>query len=253
MGTHISKVRSADLDQLTDDEFTWIEHQGNQKSNALYESAIPQRMRRPCVDSPDCIRRRWLREKYDNQMFSAGQEHRGLHQHESTSGWLLKRGSLMKTWKRCKPASPLKHARPPTSQPTAPSRRACRRFFVVQDGTSLSYYSDDSCTDKVLRGSFSLRAASLQCDPDDPLTLRLIGIEDRNGDLVAKAETAEQADEWAWSLFQCTYGASLPAPPDACEPNSPTPTNTCEASSPAATEESAAAALVATDSDELAT
>lgn len=101
MGVHISKVRSTTLDQFTDDEFTWIEHQGNLKSNTLYESAIPQRMRRPCMDSPDCIRRRWLREKYEHQMFTAGQEHKVPHPHETLSGWLSKRGSFMKTWKRC--------------------------------------------------------------------------------------------------------------------------------------------------------
>ena len=46
MGTHISKVRSPELDEFTDDEFTWIEHQGNRKSNGLYEGNIPQRVRR---------------------------------------------------------------------------------------------------------------------------------------------------------------------------------------------------------------
>lgn len=100
MGTHISKVRSPDLDQFTDDEFTWIEHQGNLKSNTLYESAIPRNMRRPCYDSPDCIRRRWLREKYDNQLFTAGSEHNCAPPHESAGGFLLKRGFYLKIWKR---------------------------------------------------------------------------------------------------------------------------------------------------------
>ena len=129
MGTHISKVRSPELDEFSDDEFTWIEHQGNMKSNLLYESAIPQRMRRPAPDSPDCIRRRWLREKYDLQMFSAGSEHKGAHPHESAEGWLMKRGHIMKTWKRCAPPTPhsigpLEHGRPEPAH-GSPTALAC--------------------------------------------------------------------------------------------------------------------------------
>ncbi|KAL1528397.1 hypothetical protein AB1Y20_009746 [Prymnesium parvum] len=183
MGTHISKVRSPDLDQFTDDEFTWIEHQGNAKSNALYESAIPRRMRRPAPESPDCIRRRWLREKYDNQLFTAGSEHTEGHPHETACGWLQKRGSFMKTWKR--------------------------RFFRVQNGAVLAYFSSETCDEKTRRGTYALKAATLELDQNDPLILKLVGKETKGNLLVARAETSEQAEEWAWCFFQCTYAASL--------------------------------------------
>ena len=59
LGTHISKVRSTQLDEFSSDEFEWVSSLGNAKSNGLWEAALPLGMRRPARDSPDCIRRIW--------------------------------------------------------------------------------------------------------------------------------------------------------------------------------------------------
>ena len=60
-------------------------------------------MRRPAADSPACVRRRWLVEKYDEQRFLLGTEALGgadRAPHERTRGWLSKQGSFVPTWRR---------------------------------------------------------------------------------------------------------------------------------------------------------
>ena len=62
------------MDVFTDAEFTWLASLGNRKSNTIWEAALPPSMRQPAADSPACVRRRWLVEKYDEQRFLLGTE-----------------------------------------------------------------------------------------------------------------------------------------------------------------------------------
>jgi stromal membrane-associated protein len=147
LGTHISKVRSTQHDTFSQSEFEWIESLGNEKSAALYEAALPERMRRPATDSPEVIRRTWLRHKYDELRFTAGQDFRDAPSHESFSGWLLKQGSIVPTWKR--------------------------RHFCIRAGALLCYFSDESESEASFKGALPLAGCRVLSDPDEPCSLRL--------------------------------------------------------------------------------
>ena len=137
LGTHISKVRSTELDNFTHAEFEWIEALSNAKSALLYEAALPPTMRRPSVSAPDVIRRWWLRQKYDELLFTAGQNRTAAGEHERLRGWLLKQGSVLPTFRR--------------------------RFFVIVGGAQLCCYNDSDLSS--FRSAFALAGAELHVDP----------------------------------------------------------------------------------------
>ena len=85
------------------------------------------------------------------------------------------------------------------------------RFFRVYNGATLVYFRDESCSERARRGEYPLAHARLELDPEDPLMLKLCATNRsrRNTDLVARAETSAQAEEWTWCWFQCTYAAAL--------------------------------------------
>ena len=107
----------------------------------------PSQVRRPLdnpYDSPECVRRWWLRAKYDEMRFLAGSEQAG-HAHMTMRGWLGKQGSVL-----------------PTSR---------RRYFVVDSGVLLCY-PDDSC-DAARARAYPLAGAAVSIDATDGLRFRL--------------------------------------------------------------------------------
>ena len=81
LGSHISKVRSTELDDFDESLFLWFESLGNAKHNQRWEAELPATIRRPPdnpQDCPECVRRWWLREKYDEMRFLAGSEHAAM-------------------------------------------------------------------------------------------------------------------------------------------------------------------------------
>ena len=147
LGSHISKVRSTELDDMDESLFLWFESLGNQKNNERWEAELPATVRRPLdnpYDSPECIRRWWLRAKYDEMRFLAGSEHAG-QSHATMRGWLAKQGAVL-----------------PTSK---------RRFFVVERGLLLCY-PDDSCDASRAR-AFPLAGAAVSMDSTDSMRFRL--------------------------------------------------------------------------------
>lgn len=193
LGTHISKVRSTNLDTFTEDEFEWIESLGNAKSNGLWEAALPTSMRRPAADAPAAIRRIWLRQKYDEQRFTAGNDTSIVPEHESHRGWLWKQGGIVPTWRK--------------------------RYFCVHGGRLL-YFTSESLDDNSFRGSMPLLGTSLNLDEEDGRTLKLRARAEDGGtvSLVLRAFDGLAADEWLWSLYQSAsaaerMSASAAAPP----------------------------------------
>jgi len=147
LGTHISKVRSLDLDDFATAELQWVAAMGNRKSNGIFEAALPDRMRRPAQRSPDAIRRRWLTAKYDEQSFVAGVVTSGPLPHERCSGWLQKRADLLPVWRQ--------------------------RWFAIESDGALHYYTDDSRSAHSHRGSFALAGCAAEADRSDPLKLSI--------------------------------------------------------------------------------
>ena len=191
LGSHISKVRSVDMDVFTDAEFTWLASLGNRKSNTIWEAALPPSMRRPAADSPACVRRRWLVEKYDEQRFLLGTEALGdadRAPHERTRGWLSKQGSFVPTWRR--------------------------RFFAVDEARSaLRYYTDESAADSTLRGTLPLAGAVVELDDAEPLQFR-VKFADGTPELVARAASSADLEGWIWALHHLTHAAARAAAAD---------------------------------------
>lgn len=171
LGSHISKVRGTELDDFDESLFLWFESLGNKKNNARWEAELPPTMRRPQASGgPACIRRLWLRAKYDEMRYLAGTEARGAS-HESTRGWLQKQSSsLLNTWKR--------------------------RFFVVGDGQLLYYADEEASGDAAkVRGAYHLASATVRVDADDGLKFT---VSLRSGALPAlRAESQQELEAWA--------------------------------------------------------
>lgn len=184
LGSHISKVRSTELDDFDESLFLWFESFGNKKNNERWEAELPATMRRPLEGCPDCVRRWWLRAKYDEMRFLAGSESRASH--DTRRGWLTKQGAfLTSVWRS--------------------------RFFVL-DGAQLLYYPDEECDPAKLRGTISLAGATVSTDNDDFLRLNLTLRVGGKVSLVA-TRAASQADleHWVWCLFHATHGAMCAA------------------------------------------
>jgi len=201
LGSHICKVRSIDLDDFSEAELQWAQAMGNAKSNAIFEAALPARMRRPAADASDTVRRIWLRAKYDEQRFVAGAVTRGPLPHERHSGWLQKRADFLPAWRS--------------------------RFFALGAGGTLSYFTDESCSAQSQRGSWHLAGCTVDEDSTDPLLLRLtfesaVGGGHAGGAFRTRVDSApsprgrvvrllaasqQEADAWVWALYHATHAA----------------------------------------------
>ena len=188
LGSHISKVRSTELDDFDESLFLWFESLGNKKNNERWEAELPATMLRPSNQGPECIRRWWLRAKYDEMRFLAGSEDRDTS-HESRRGWLLKQGHfLASTW---------------------------RQRFVVVEGPQLLYYTDEDCDAAKLKGALPLAGASVRVDPDDSAKFVLTTRDgETSHDLALRASSQAELEAWVWCLFHASHAAGK-APSDA--------------------------------------
>lgn len=182
LGSHISKVRSTELDDFDESLFLWFESLGNKKNNERWEAELPATMRRPLERGPDCIRRWWLRAKYDEMRFLAGSESGGSSQ-ETRRGWLQKQGAfLTSVWRS--------------------------RFFVL-DAAQLLYYLDEECDPAKLRGTMSLVGATVSTDHDDYLRLNLtLRAGGKVSEVATRAVSQADLEHWAWCLFHAIHAAT---------------------------------------------
>ena len=177
LGSHISKVRSTELDHFSEHEIAWVNSLGNEKSNSIWEAALPNDISRPShsQDCPDCVRRIWLRYKYDEQSFVAGSKPL-KSMHRNADGFLHVLGSFIPIWKR--------------------------RFFRVCD-RELRYYSDETCTSE--KGRLGLDGVSVFADEHSCLVLKIFAMSADRGNkpsLVVRAVKQKDAERWAWIIYQ---------------------------------------------------
>ncbi|XP_043915901.1 stromal membrane-associated protein 2 isoform X1 [Protopterus annectens] len=66
LGVHISRVKSVNLDQWTEDQIQCIQEMGNAKAKRLYEAYLPENFRRPQTDQ---ALETFIREKYDKKKY----------------------------------------------------------------------------------------------------------------------------------------------------------------------------------------
>ena len=73
LGTHISKVRSLNLDSWNDDWVANMERWGNQKASAYWEARIPPGVRRPTVEDANQqnhVLKTFIKDKYQDRIWS---------------------------------------------------------------------------------------------------------------------------------------------------------------------------------------
>lgn len=66
LGVHISRVKSVNLDQWTQEQITCMQEMGNRKANRLYEAYLPESFRRPQTDQSV---ESFIREKYEKKKY----------------------------------------------------------------------------------------------------------------------------------------------------------------------------------------
>ncbi|KFP86984.1 Stromal membrane-associated protein 2, partial [Acanthisitta chloris] len=66
LGVHISRVKSVNLDQWTQEQIQCVQEMGNGKANRLYEAYLPENFRRPQTDQHPFS---FIRDKYEKKKY----------------------------------------------------------------------------------------------------------------------------------------------------------------------------------------
>ncbi|NXC76591.1 SMAP2 protein, partial [Anhinga anhinga] len=66
LGVHISRVKSVNLDQWTQEQIQCMQEMGNGKANRLYEAYLPENFRRPQTDQAE---ETFIRDKYEKKKY----------------------------------------------------------------------------------------------------------------------------------------------------------------------------------------
>ncbi|NXI26252.1 SMAP2 protein, partial [Sterrhoptilus dennistouni] len=70
LGVHISRVKSVNLDQWTQEQIQCVQEMGNGKANRLYEAYLPENFRRPQTDQHPFISvESFIRDKYEKKKY----------------------------------------------------------------------------------------------------------------------------------------------------------------------------------------
>ncbi|KAL6069563.1 ADP-ribosylation factor GTPase-activating protein [Balamuthia mandrillaris] len=74
MGTHISRIRSLELDSWSYNQVQTLDMNGNALTNKILEGNIPPRVRKPKPDTPNEKVERWIRAKYIDKKYKVSEE-----------------------------------------------------------------------------------------------------------------------------------------------------------------------------------
>jgi len=86
LGTHISKVKSLSMDSWSNDQVDSMKRNGNTSTNRTFN---PQNTKPPIpldVDEVDAVLERFIRQKYDQQLFSGGRAPQAVRNHTGSTG-----------------------------------------------------------------------------------------------------------------------------------------------------------------------
>lgn len=138
LGTHISKVRSPDLDNKWTKEIAdFLISMGNVKANKEWEPNVkPSEKPKPSSSRAvidDYIRRKYVRQEWRN--LTPKQRYDLNLELEPKQGWVVKCGGRVKTWKK--------------------------RWFVISDNGTVTYYTDKPEKGGKEKGTFSARGATV--------------------------------------------------------------------------------------------
>lgn len=71
LGTHISKVKSTNLDKWTSAEVAVMKMVGNKNGRALFEGRLPPKGEKPAPEESDSVVREFITKKYDDKKYAA--------------------------------------------------------------------------------------------------------------------------------------------------------------------------------------
>lgn len=109
LGTHISQVRSVDLDRWAMDTVQFMMTLGNKKANQIWEFKIPPGSKKPSPTDARGVKEEWINQKYVLKTFAnpeiVSKEGVPVAQEKKMpsffkEGYLTKQGNSIKTWKR---------------------------------------------------------------------------------------------------------------------------------------------------------
>lgn len=98
LGVHISRVKSVNLDQWTQEQIQCMQEMGNGKANRLYEAYLPETFRRPQIDPAV---EGFIRDKYEKKKYMDRSLDINAFRKEKDDKW--KRGSEPAPEKKMEP------------------------------------------------------------------------------------------------------------------------------------------------------
>lgn len=69
LGTHISQVRSTQLDHWTPQQVEFMRSMGNARARKIWEARVPPNYKVPDRNSSNSELERWMRAKYEEKLF----------------------------------------------------------------------------------------------------------------------------------------------------------------------------------------
>ncbi|NXM28979.1 SMAP2 protein, partial [Oxyruncus cristatus] len=154
LGVHISRVKSVNLDQWTQEQIQCVQEMGNGKANRLYEAFLPENFRRPQTDQQAV--ESFIRDKYEKKKYMDRSIDISAFRKEKDDKW--KRGNEPVSERKLEPIIFEKVKMPQKKEDMQQSRKSSPKSEPVMDLLGL----DAPVTTPVTNG----RPSSLEKDLD---------------------------------------------------------------------------------------
>ncbi|NXM78203.1 SMAP2 protein, partial [Serilophus lunatus] len=154
LGVHISRVKSVNLDQWTQEQIQCVQEMGNGKANRLYEAFLPENFRRPQTDQQAV--ESFIRDKYEKKKYMDRSIDISAFRKEKDDKW--KRSNEPASERKLEPIIFEKVKMPQKKEETQQSRKSSPKSEPVMDLLGL----DAPVTAPVTNG----RPSSLEKDLD---------------------------------------------------------------------------------------
>ncbi|NXG25536.1 SMAP2 protein, partial [Grallaria varia] len=156
LGVHISRVKSVNLDQWTQEQIQCVQEMGNGKANRLYEAFLPENFRRPQTDQHPLAVESFIRDKYEKKKYMDKSIDINAFRKEKDDKW--KRSNEPVSERKLEPIIFEKVKMPQKKEETQQSRKSSPKSEPVMDLLGL----DAPVTAPVTNG----RPSSLEKDLD---------------------------------------------------------------------------------------
>jgi len=100
LGVHISRVKSLFLDNWKREELESMLDNGNSKSRQTWEGSLPSYFIKPTHSDSVPLKEQYIRSKYERKEYSQSNKHESYSLSYKKEGYLTKKGSVVKNWKK---------------------------------------------------------------------------------------------------------------------------------------------------------